>query len=139
MPGLLHIMERRYFENTKEQQERTAHLQNELRQIEKNIHTLERKYYVTEEISGAIFDKFHSELLNERQEILKKLDEQKTLSNPLEAFQKTLEVCAKLLEIWGCGEFEVRERLQKILFPEGIYFDKEKDAYRTPYLNSVFA
>jgi hypothetical protein len=30
------------------------------------------------------------------------------------------------------------EGLQKLLFPEGIYYNKKKEAFRTPKVNSVF-
>ena len=32
---------------------------------------------------------------------------------------------------WRNAQFNERQNLQKLIFPEGIYFDKQSDSYRT--------
>ena len=39
---------------------------------------------------------------------------------------------------WASGSFQDKQKLQKLLFKEGIYYNKQKDETRTTKLNSVF-
>ena len=42
------------------------------------------------------------------------------------------------LELWQDGDFASRQKLQNLVFPSGIYFDKNTDDYRTETGNEVF-
>ena len=42
------------------------------------------------------------------------------------------------LPLWASSPVKEKERLQKLVFPEGIIYDKEKGAFRTGRVNSVF-
>ena len=44
----------------------------------------------------------------------------------------------RLLELWQDGDFASRQKLQNLVFPSGIYFDKNTDDYRTETENEVF-
>lgn len=44
----------------------------------------------------------------------------------------------KLGTLWQNGDFESRQKLQNLVFPSGIYFDKNDDSYRTETENEVF-
>jgi hypothetical protein len=37
------------------------------------------------------------------------------------------------------GSVNLKEKLQKLIFPEGIIYDKKNGAFRTPKVNSVIA
>ena len=44
----------------------------------------------------------------------------------------------KLGSLWNDSNFVDRQKVQNLVFPSGIYFDKEKDDYRTENENEVF-
>jgi hypothetical protein len=44
-----------------------------------------------------------------------------------------------LLQVWHSSPVAVREKLQKLIFPDGIYYNKQKMAFRTEKVNSIFA
>ena len=48
---------------------------------------------------------------------------------------QSLEKLKKLNEIWAPSDFENKRALQKLLFPEGIYYNAEMHKYRTRKVN----
>lgn len=140
IPVLQHILEHNYHEGSQQQQEEVTNHKNELKRVENAIDNLERKFYLKEEISKQIFEKFLAELQLEKGQILGKLaDAEKTLSNPLKSIQAALKISSKLPEMWHSGDFATKSKLQRLVFPDGISFDKEKQEYRTHRLNPVFS
>jgi site-specific DNA recombinase len=41
--------------------------------------------------------------------------------------------------MWGSGSFELAQRLQNLVFPEGVTYDFQNNRYRTCKSNSVFS
>jgi site-specific DNA recombinase len=60
-------------------------------------------------------------------------------SNLESAIKKALSLSVNLSAEWVSATMERKEILQKMLFPEGIIFDKEKQSFRTPKVNQVFS
>jgi hypothetical protein len=48
-------------------------------------------------------------------------------------------MCQELGFMWVSGDYYQRQKLQKLVFPQGLQYDKENDAYRTQKINSVCA
>jgi site-specific DNA recombinase len=40
--------------------------------------------------------------------------------------------------MWSLGDFAIRQRLQFLIFPEGIFYNKKNDECRTERINSIF-
>jgi site-specific DNA recombinase len=40
--------------------------------------------------------------------------------------------------MWGSGTFELKQRLQALMFPEGVTYDFQNNRYRTCRANAVF-
>ena len=55
------------------------------------------------------------------------------------SIKKALDFSCNLLKIWQMGSIGVKEKLQKLLFPEGLAYDKEIGAFRTNTINSLIA
>ncbi len=51
---------------------------------------------------------------------------------------KAMNVCENLSKYWVCGTSENKQRIQKMLFPEGLYIIPEKRTYLTQNMNQVF-
>ena len=64
---------------------------------------------------------------------------QKDLSNLDGDVNEVLAMCCKLDCLWKDSSLEASQKLQKLLFPEGILWDKEKDNYRTFNENEALA
>jgi len=51
----------------------------------------------------------------------------------------SLEISSKLNEMWKSSGSETKEKLQNLIFPEGIVDDKVNKEFRTNNVNSVFS
>ena len=45
--------------------------------------------------------------------------------------EEVVATCCKLGSLWGDSELELCQKIQNLLFPSGILWDKENDNYRT--------
>ena len=59
-------------------------------------------------------------------------------SNYVETLSKTLQFSLKLPVIWSSGNVAQKKKLQKLIFPDGITYDRKNGAFRTPKINEVF-
>ena len=59
------------------------------------------------------------------------------LSNLKKQVNKNVEMCVNLPSLWDKASFHKKMELQNLVFPEGIFYDRKKDRYRTPKINSV--
>lgn len=55
----------------------------------------------------------------------------KNLSNLSEEVDETLSICCNLDTLWKNASLELCNKIQNLLFPDGVLWDKEKDNYRT--------
>ena len=55
------------------------------------------------------------------------------------AAEKCLSMAQNLGQTWIAASFENKRRLQSIVFPEGIMYNKEKGVVRTSKINTLFS
>jgi site-specific DNA recombinase len=90
------------------------------------------------EIDRLIYDKASGKLKAEIRQISEELEKSNfKLSNPSELIEKGVVFASELANCWLNGDYEERQMVQNILFPEGIIYDKENDTYRTSNVNKV--
>ncbi|MEM0998027.1 MAG: recombinase family protein [Bacteroidota bacterium] len=113
-------------------------LQAQLKEIERKIDRLEERF-LFEEISEAQYRKFVGKLNAEREEIERHLGIATRKISNLESFvEKAIKICRNLGVLWENGDFDDRQMLQDLVFPEGIYYSKKNDRVRTSRVNSIF-
>jgi hypothetical protein len=61
-----------------------------------------------------------------------------SISNLKEYFHSALTFSTKLPVVWVSSDVRAKEKLQKLLFPEGIYYNKQNGSFRTNKVNLVF-
>jgi site-specific DNA recombinase len=118
------------------EQEKTQ--RKELEVLNSKIDTLDERYGLGE-ITREIYEKFAPKYKAERRAIeaeLKRSDFD--LSNLEEYVDMSLHLAANLHKIWKLGSYTEREKLQFLLFPNGILYDRKINGYRTTKTNSVF-
>ncbi len=54
------------------------------------------------------------------------------------AVEKCLMIAQNLNNMWVIASIENKRRLQNVVFPEGIFYDKQKEEVRTEKMNSLF-
>ena len=92
-----------------------------------------------DEISEDIYNASVRHLNTELAEIERSLESaSKNLSNMEKFVDKAVLMCCQLGNLWIDGDFESRQELQKLVFPNGILLNKENGNYRTENENEVF-
>lgn len=113
-------------------------LKKQRTEIEKNINTCKERYAlgkIDEDIYQSVVSDYKGKLSQIDIELVKYED---ILSN----YQKKLEdislMCSNTSSWWHNADLETKKRLQKLVFPNGILYDREKGDYRTSDRNVVF-
>ncbi len=128
-----------YHEKNQESLEEERTLTTQLKEIDTKIDNLEESRYVLKEISQETFDKFFSRYSKERETISSQLEKSsKSISNPEEAIEKALTLSSNLAMVWRSSNTGAKEKLQTLIFPNGIIYDRQNEAFRTPKVNYIF-
>lgn len=126
-------------EINKENIEREANYKRLLAELDEKIENVEEGYFVTKEMSKETFDKFYPRYVKERDDIADKLATLTgSISNGMAAIEKAIEISIELNTVWVSSGIGKKEKLQKLLFPDGIKYDRSKGEFRTDRVNSVF-
>ena len=104
-----------------------------------NKNTLEKKYLYSSNVSSDVYERHSSQLEWEINATHQKIaDLENKLSNHDIFIDKAMNICENLSNYWVCGTSENKQRIQKMLFPEGLYIVPEKRTYLTQNMNQVF-
>ena len=60
-------------------------------------------------------------------------------SNLEKAVIKGLQIAQKAKQIWLSSDYDDKQRLQYLIYPQGILYNKQNDIVRTPIINSFFS
>ena len=132
-------MEEVYEEISKEGVEQQGAFRQQLLEVTKKLDAIEEKYYVTGEMTKETFEKFHFRFKAEQAAVAKELERcGSSISNPSVAIAKALDLSLELAPAWASSDVSRKEKLQKLVFPEGIIYDKKIGAFRTTRVNAVF-
>jgi len=109
-----------------------------LKGIQNKLDTMEERF-VMGEITKAQYEKFSQKLIAEKAQIEASLGEgPKKLSNLEKYVDFSLKMCSEMGKMWVLGDYHTKQKLQQLVFPEGVAYDKENNDYRTEKVNSVF-
>jgi site-specific DNA recombinase len=129
-----------YTEANKLNSDKEERITTRMDEIEKGILSLQEKYFVKEEMTREVYDRLMGKLVTEKEEIIKEMAKISfTISNLEEKIGEAVRLCLKLICLWDKGTISVREKLQKLIFPSGLVYDKKNQSFRTPDVNSVIA
>ena len=102
------------------------------------LEKIEHKF-ITDQISEEIYKKHSEKIKNEIAELSNESDTNLISGSNLEkAVGKCLAIAQDLSQAWLTAGYEDKQRLQRVIFPEGILFNKQKGIVRTPRVNSLF-
>lgn len=106
-------------------------------ELNDKMESLEERF-INQELTKELYDKYRLKYLDEK----KQLEEENVKgdfksSNLEKAVKNGLEILLDPLQLWVSCDYDDKQRLQYLLFPEGIRYDKENKRVRTPRVNSV--
>ena len=112
----------------------------QMEELENGMFGLEEKYHVKEEMTREVFDRLMAKLIGEKERISKELSKLGIMiSNLSDKLKQATNFCLNLTSLWMQSGLNLREKLQKLIFPEGLFYDKNLQAFRTTKINSVIA
>jgi site-specific DNA recombinase len=113
--------------------------QKQLMEVKKKVERLEERF-VNEEIKVDLYEKFITKFKQEEVEIKAQMQGSPISTSNLEKYiNRTIELSTELPSLWTSGNYAEKQRLQKLLFKDGIYYNKQKNQTRTTNVNSVFS
>ncbi|WP_424546095.1 recombinase family protein [Sphingobacterium siyangense] len=114
------------------------YLQKAHKDVLKKIDRLEERY-IEEELNSELYNKFQKKYSEERSEIEEKLMKlSRQVSNLDDCIDFVIKFGRKLALKWNSADYNTKQRIQFLLFPEGIRYSKKTDRCRTFRINSVF-
>lgn len=121
--------------NEEEQKELAANL----KETEKYLDNINEKYFVLEVMDAPTYQKMSTKYTDKKLEILNAMERCKKHSSNLYEFQElALKISANAATAWSSSLYSQRELIQKVIFPEGVYYNLENEAFRTERVNEVF-
>ncbi len=132
-------MEETFARLNADNRERLSEVEAELTEVNVKIKKA-RKALFMQTMDKEIYDEFMPELEAEKIKLEAEISKAEfTISNPQKYIAKSLEIASNLPELWISGDYSRRQRLQKLVFPDDLYFSRDSTIFRTPRLNSIFA
>lgn len=61
-----------------------------------------------------------------------------SISNLPIFLENAMSLSRKLNTVWTSGDIQLKEDLQKLVFAEGIYYDRKTQSFRTEKINFIF-
>ena len=87
-----------------------------------------------------MYEKYSSKYMTEIGKIRQELATNSFDSSNLNMIiEKGLRMAENLSQLWLSADFSAKQKLQYLVFPQGILYSKEKDTVRTEKVNSLFA
>ncbi len=101
------------------------------------IESLEERF-INQELTKELYDKYRLKYQDEKKQLEEENIKGDFKSSNLEkAIKNSLEILLDPLQLWVSCDYDDKQRLQYLLFPEGMRYDKENKRVRTPRVNSV--
>jgi hypothetical protein len=113
-------------------------MEKRLKEINGKLTRLKERLSCTRKSAKADYEEFSEKLRAEKQEILRELEQvQQKSSNLMKDIEECVKICRNLAVLWEKGDYRDKQRVQKIAFPEGMYYSKKTDTVRTPRVNEL--
>ena len=137
---LQYQLEYLYQQQNKENVKQELTLKKSLTEVQKNIDNIEESYFIKKEMPRETYDKFFFKYQSEKNNIIKQMESyQGKISNLEKYISGALTLSSKLSLVWSSSSIGIKEKLQKLIFPNGIYYNKQNEAFRTEKVNSIFS
>jgi len=94
---------------------------------------------IAEELPSELYYKYVAKYNEEKEVIEEQLSKGAVQVSNLDACIDTaLDFAINLPKKWLSASYHIKQRVQFLLFPEGMSYNRENDLSRTPRINSVF-
>ena len=121
----------------KSDQDNLPVLHRNLKATEEKIEKMQERYVIGE-IDAELYQKFKEKFTTQKESIEQEIKNSSTLSSNLERYiENALKLFCNLHKLWELSDYTGKQKLQKLLFPEGIRYNRKKDLVQTSKVNPV--
>jgi site-specific DNA recombinase len=114
-------------------------LEKKVNELQLEMDTLDERFAYGKINDEALYNKLRTKKQAEINVVREKLDDTEIeISNLSYYIEKSIELSQNIHKYWQLGNLEVRKKIQKIIFPEGIVVDTTNRTYLTKKVNSLF-
>ncbi len=132
-------MEKLFYSLNEEGIQEQKQLKVSLSAVEKKLESVEERYILSE-ITKPVYDKWTAKFYSEQKEITTQLENcSLSSSNLKDCVNYTVNLSSNLLTMWRKSDYLKKQNLQKLVFPDGIWYNRELDTVRTQRVNSFFS
>jgi hypothetical protein len=110
----------------------------QLTELNNKIEKLEERF-INSELTKDLFEKYKFKYEVEKVELTEKLKNHFESSNLEMIIEKIMATAENLSDRWVSSDYDEKRKLQSVIFPEGILYNKQKDTVRTLRVNTLFA
>jgi site-specific DNA recombinase len=113
-------------------------LQQKHTELQKKISRLEERL-IEEEIPSELYYKYMAKYNDEKEEVENELSKPSIeVSNLHQCVDTAIDFAVNLPKRWLSADYNIKQRLQNLLFPGGISYNRKTDECRTTRINFVF-
>ena len=132
------VMTEVYKELTSDYQMKVNQKENELNECKVKLKKIEERFALGE-IEHDMYSEFSKQYKLHIAEITVKIDNYENKSSNLnKCITNAINMSKNIGKVWNLGDLEAKKRIQNILFPKGLTYDKDFDLVQTSYVNSLF-
>lgn len=125
-------------DHQKEAIQNESRLKGRITELEQQMKKLKKRFVLEGVINREEYDEFAQILLEEKQGILDELENTALNSSNLqEEVVQAVEIASNLPAFWENGDYRTKQRLQQMVYPEGMTYNKKTDSVRTKRVNEV--
>ncbi len=106
---------------------------------QKQLESMEERFVIGD-LTAELYQKYGTKFKQELSEMKAKFTSSGFDSSNLKlAVEKSLKIAENLSQLWLSASFEEKQQLQKLIFPHGVLYSKQKHEVRTERVNTLFA
>ncbi len=126
-----------FYEMNKSSAENGVALAKQIQEVDDKLELLQEKF-ILGDLDKTVYEKFNQKYKEEKALINDQLSKSGiNLSNLSNYIETAIIFACKINKMWELGDYQLKEKLQYAMFPDGILYDKENSAYLTPRVNYV--
>lgn len=132
------VLTKVFNEQNKENQKLKTEFEKRLLECETQINDLNLRYglnKINEEVYNITISKLKGDEANYREELERVAT---IVSNSSEYVSDATLTCSNIGAFWEQSDSNMKRKIQKLVYPSGIFYDKEIEEYRTDGENKVF-
>lgn len=120
-------------------EEQQKEIKTKLTEVQERIDSTEESYFIVKQMTEETYNKFIAKYRAEKAKFLEAMQDCGNYSSNLSDYYiNALRFSMKLPTVWASSSVSVKEKIQNVIFPEGVYYNHKNGSFRTKRINEVF-